>query len=416
MPIFTDKFQNNELFGKNLNTEIPFINPDKEEQSIVEFVNKMTWDAIQKGASDIHIEPFENHYRIRYRQDGILYEIATLPKPWGERITARIKILSQLDIAERRLPQDGRFKNSVPNKEYINFRVSICPCIQGEKIVLRILNSEKLLLSINHLGLEPQQEKLVINSLQKSQGLILVTGPTGSGKTISLYSALNILNTSKVNITTIEDPIEIPLNGITQVNVNLKTGLTFPTALRAFLRQDPDIIMVGEMRDYETANIAIKAAQTGHLVLSTLHTNSAVETIIRLLNMGITVDSMTSSISLIIAQRLLRTLCLKCKINEYLSKETLLQQGFNEEQIPYLTLYKARHCAECREGYKGRIGIFEVLPMHEKIVKTILTRANSLDLTKTANELGMLNLRQAGLLKVKNGITSLAELNRVTQE
>lgn len=401
----------------NVDVDLTLANSDIDDTPIVRYVNKVLLDAIHKGASDIHFEPFEKTYRVRFRQDGLLYEIATLPGQLGNRITARIKIMSQLDISERRIPQDGRFKIVLSRKRSVDFRVSTCPTVHGEKVVMRILDSTKTAIDLQMLGLEPSQRELFLKAIHKPQGLILVTGPTGSGKTISLYTALNILNTSAVNISTVEDPVEIHLQGISQVNINLKTGLTFATALRAFLRQDPDIIMVGEMRDLETAEIGIKAAQTGHLVLSTLHTNSAPETVTRLLNMGIAAYNIASSISLIMAQRLIRKLCDKCKIPEELPAESLLEQGFSEADIAtHLTVYAAKGCDACRDGYLGRTGIYEVFVMNEPIAQTIMAGGNSLEITQAARRTGMLSLHDAGLLKVKQGITSLAELNRVTKD
>lgn len=398
------------------NSDVSLNGSELDDAPIVRYVNKVLLDAIHRGASDIHFEPYEKTYRVRFRQDGMLYEIANLPAQLGGRITARIKIMSQLDISERRVPQDGRFKMVLSRRRAVDFRVSTCPTVHGEKVVMRILDPSKAALDIDVLGLEPEQKELFLKAIHKPQGLILVTGPTGSGKTISLYTALNILNTPMVNISTVEDPVEIHLLGANQVNINLKTGLTFAAALRSFLRQDPDIIMVGEMRDLETAEIGIKAAQTGHLVLSTLHTNSAPETITRLLNMGIAAYNIATSITLVMAQRLLRKLCDKCKVPEELPKESLLELGFSEAELANLTIYTAKGCDICREGYLGRTGIYEVFAMNEQIAQTIMSGGSSLEIAKTARDAGMLNLRDSGLLKVKQGITSLAELNRVTKD
>jgi type IV pilus assembly protein PilB len=376
-----------------------------EDAAVVQYVQQTIMDAIQKGASDIHFEPYEKHYRIRIRIDGLLYEIATPATQFAIRLTARIKIMAQLDIAERRLPQDGRFKLQLATPSHFDFRVSTCPTVNGEKIVIRILNPDTSALTINTLGLEPAQETIFHTALNKPHGMILVTGPTGSGKTVTLYSALNKLNLPVVNISTVEDPVEIYLAGINQVNVNSKIGLNFANVLRAFLRQDPDIIMVGEMRDLETAEIGIQAAQTGHLVLSTLHTNSAAETLTRLLNIGVPHYNIATSISLIVAQRLARRLCDHCKtVNKIPAPEL-----FN------LTIYVPVGCQHCTQGYKGRIGIFELLPITEKISAAILQNNSTLAISKQAQLDGMQILRDNGLSKVKQGITSLEEINRVTK-
>ncbi len=390
------------------------INPlENEDAPIVQFVNQILFKAIQQGASDIHFEPFEKEYRIRYRHDGILHEVASPPANLSARITARIKIMAKLDISERRLPQDGSFKINRPNKHSIDFRVSTCPTTNGEKVVIRILDLDTAKLHIEALGFNPQQHKYFMQALKRPQGMILVTGPTGSGKTVSLYAALNLLNTKEVNISTVEDPVEIKIMGINQVNINPKVGLNFSNVLRSFLRQDPDIIMVGEVRDLETAEIAIKAAQTGHLVLSTLHTNSAVESLTRLVNMGIPSFNIVSSITLIIAQRLARTLCEYCKIPQTdVNTSNLLALGLNET----VQLYKPVGCSQCTDGYRGRIGLFEVLPMTNTLTEHIMAGANALEILKVAQHEGLTSIYQSGLEKVQQGITTLEEVNRVTVE
>lgn len=387
---------------------------EAEDGPIITFINKMLHDAIRKGASDLHFEPYEKSYRIRFRIDGILHEVASPPVALSTRLSARLKVMSRLDIAEKRVPQDGRIKLKLSQKKSIDFRVSSLPTLWGEKIVMRILDSDSAMLGIDILGYEESQKKLYLNALEQPQGMILVTGPTGSGKTVSLYTGLNILNTEETNISTAEDPVEINLPGINQVQVNPKAGLTFPMALKSFLRQDPDVIMVGEIRDLETAEIAIKAAQTGHLVLSTLHTNSAPETLTRLLNMGVPAYNVASSVSLIIAQRLARRLCSKCKAPETLPEAELLKQGFTPEQLPTLNLCKPVGCDACTGGYKGRVGIYEVMPISTVIAEKIMRGENSLEIAKQAQLEGVNNLRQSGLLKAAAGLTSLAEINRVT--
>lgn len=387
---------------------------DSEDQPIIAFINKMLHDAIRKGASDLHFEPYEKSYRIRFRIDGILHEVASPPVALSGRLSARLKVMSRLDIAEKRVPQDGRIKLKLSQKKSIDFRVSSLPTLWGEKIVMRILDSDSAMLGIDILGYEEAQKKLYLAALEQPQGMILVTGPTGSGKTVSLYTGLNILNTEETNISTAEDPVEINLPGINQVQVNIKAGLTFPAALKSFLRQDPDVIMVGEIRDLETAEIAIKAAQTGHLVLSTLHTNSAPETLTRLLNMGVPAYNVASSVSLIIAQRLARRLCSHCKAPEHLPETELLKQGFNQAQLPTIKLFKPIGCEYCTGGYKGRVGIYEVMPISGDIAERIMQGGNSLEIAQQAQREGINNLRQSGLLKAAAGLTSLAEINRVT--
>lgn len=386
-----------------------------EDAPIVKFVNRILIEAIKKEASDIHFEPYERTYRIRYRQDGILHEVTSPPVNLSARIAARIKVMSNLDISERRVPQDGRFKMKLSASRAVDFRVSTCPTVGGEKVVMRILDPSMTQVGIDSLGFTEQQKDYFLRSVQRPQGMILVTGPTGSGKTVTLYTGLSILNTPESNISTAEDPVEIKVPGINQVNIHPKAGLTFAKILRAFLRQDPDIIMVGEIRDLETAEIAIKAAQTGHLVLSTLHTNSAAETLTRLLNMGVPSFNIASSVTLIIAQRLVRRLCDHCKIlrDDY-TPNSLLELGFSEKDTQTVNIYKANECNQCTNGYHGRVGLFEVLPMSKELGQIIMSGGTSLDILKYAQSKGMLTLYQAGLEKVKQGITSLEEINRIT--
>lgn len=386
-----------------------------DDAPIVIYINKILTDAIRKGASDLHFEPYEKRYRIRFRIDGILHEVSEPPIALAGRLSARLKVMSKLDIAERRVPQDGRIKMKLSRTKSIDFRVSTLPTLWGEKIVMRILDSSSAQLGIDKLGYEPDQEKLYLEMLAKPQGMILVTGPTGSGKTVSLYTGLNILNTAERNISTAEDPVEINLEGVNQVHINLKAGLTFASALRSFLRQDPDVVMVGEIRDLETAEIAIKAAQTGHLVLSTLHTNSAAETLTRLINMGVPGYNIASSVNLIIAQRLARRLCPECKQIEEIPAHELLRLGFEQAQIDAgITTFKPVGCEHCSGGYKGRVGIYEVMKMSDDIARTIMEGGNSLQIATQAKLQGMRDLRQSGLLKVIHGVTSIAEINRVT--
>lgn len=378
-----------------------------EEASIIKLVNKILTMAVEEKASDIHFEPYENNYRIRLRQDGLLFEIASLPANLTNRITTRLKVMSNLDISERRLPQDGRFKLQWNLTESIDFRVNICPTMDGEKIVVRMIKPHSTQLDIETLGLNKNQKNLFLTALKKPQGMILVTGPTGCGKTATLYSALALLNTQEKNIITVEDPVEIKMTGINQVSVNPKIGLTFSTALRAFLRQDPDIIMVGEIRDLETAEIAIKAAQTGHIVFSTIHANDTVQTLTRLVDMGIPTANLVNSINLLIAQRLARRLCEHCKaIDSKLSLESFNQP--TEE-----TLYQAIGCTRCSKGYRGQIGLFEVLPLSHTLKKHILSGVHYFDVLRQAQTEGMLTMHQSGLEKVKQGLTTLEEINRV---
>ena len=387
----------------------------KDDAPIVIYINKILTDAIRKGASDLHFEPYEKRYRIRFRIDGILHEVSEPPISLSGRISARLKVMSKLDIAERRGPQDGRIKMKLARNKSIDFRVSTLPTLWGEKIVMRILDSSSAQLGIEKLGYEEDQKQAYLEMLARPQGMILVTGPTGSGKTVSLYTGLNILNTEERNISTAEDPVEINLEGVNQVHINPKAGLTFASALRSFLRQDPDVVMVGEIRDLETAEIAIKAAQTGHLVLSTLHTNSSAETLTRLLNMGVPGYNIASSVNLIIAQRLARRLCPECRQPEDIPEHELLQLGFTQQQIDAgFTPYKPCGCEFCSGGYKGRIGIYEVMKMSDEIARTIMEGGNSLQIAATAKQQGMRDLRLSGLLKVIQGVTSIAEVNRVT--
>lgn len=390
---------------------------DAEDAPVVKYVNKILVDAINKGASDIHFEPYEKRYRIRYRIDGLLSEVASPPINIAGKLTARVKVMSRMDISERRVPQDGRIKLKLSKKRAIDFRVNTLPTLFGEKIVLRILDPSSAKLGIDALGYEPDQKKLYMDALSNPYGMILVTGPTGSGKTVSLYTGLNILNKPETNISTAEDPAEINMEGINQVNVNTKVGLTFAEALRAFLRQDPDVVMVGEIRDLETAEIAIKAAQTGHLVLSTLHTNDAPQTLTRLMNMGVPPFNIATSVSLIIAQRLGRKLCLHCKKPDDLPREVLLEEGFTEEDLSEnFTLYKAVGCDQCVGGYKGRVGIYQVMPVSEEMGRIIMSGGNSIDIADQAKKEGVDDLRRSALKKIKQGVISLEEANRVTKD
>ncbi|MES9981454.1 MAG: type IV-A pilus assembly ATPase PilB, partial [Candidatus Thiodiazotropha sp. 6PLUC5] len=390
---------------------------DVDEAPVVRYINKILLDAINQGVSDIHFEPYEYTYRIRYRQDGMLHEVANPPSNLANRLSSRIKVMSRMNIAERRVPQDGRIKMQLSKTRAIDFRVNTCPTLYGEKIVLRILDPTSAQLGIEALGFDKDQRSDFLNAISKPYGMILVTGPTGSGKTVSLYTALNLLNKPDVNISTAEDPVEIQVAGINQVNMNVKTGLTFAEALRAFLRQDPDIVMVGEIRDLETAEIAIKAAQTGHLVLSTLHTNDAPQTLTRLANMGIPPFNIASSVLLIMAQRLARRLCEHCKLPDELPREALLEEGFTEADIETgFTTFKPVGCDLCTNGYKGRVGIFQVMPVSEIMGKIIMEGGTSLQLEEQAEKEGVNNLRRSGLIKVMQGITSLQELNRVTKD
>lgn len=412
-----DDLENLELDDTQASDQDDDVDTDgASEAPIVRFVNKILLDAIKGGSSDVHFEPYEKAYRIRYRTDGVLHEVARPPVNLTPRIGARLKVMSQMDISERRLPQDGRIKMRISKTKSIDFRVNTLPTLWGEKIVLRILDSASAKMGIDALGYEEEQKQLYLKTLAEPQGMILVTGPTGSGKTVSLYTGLNILNTPERNISTAEDPVEINLEGINQVHVNPKVGLDFAAALRAFLRQDPDVVMVGEIRDLETAEIAIKAAQTGHMVLSTLHTNSAPETLTRLRNMGVPAFNIATSVSLIIAQRLARRLCNQCKRPVDIPHATLLEEGFTQAQINSgLTIYGPVGCNSCNEGYKGRLGIYEVIPMTPELAEIVMSNGNSMEIAKLADELGYSNLRKSGLIKAANGLTSLEEVNRVVK-
>lgn len=394
------------------------INPagDAEDAPVVRFVNKVLLDAIRGGSSDLHFEPYEKTYRVRLRTDGILHEVAKPPIQLAPRIAARLKVMAGLDISERRKPQDGRIKMKISKTRAIDFRVNTLPTLWGEKIVMRILDPSSAQMGIDALGYEEDQKALYLEALNQPQGMILVTGPTGSGKTVSLYTGLNILNTAEVNISTAEDPVEINLEGINQVNVNPKQGMDFSQALRAFLRQDPDIIMVGEIRDLETAEIAIKAAQTGHMVMSTLHTNSAAETLTRLRNMGVPSFNIATSVNLIIAQRLARKLCNHCKKPLDIPREAQIQEGFPEDKIGTFKIYRPVGCEQCNGGYKGRVGIYEVVKITPALQRIIMEDGNSIDIAQQMRADGFNDLRTSALLKAMQGITSLEEVNRVTKD
>jgi len=389
--------------------------PAVDETPVVRFINKVLMDAIRRGASDIHFEPYETYYRIRYRLDGVLKSVASPPVQMARRMSSRLKVMAGLDIAEKRVPQDGRIKLNISRAKAIDFRVSTCPILFGEKVVLRILDSSATRLGIEGLGFEPNQMELYHQAVRKPYGMILVTGPTGSGKTVTLYTALNILNEEGRNISTVEDPVEIRVQGINQVQQNTKQGMTFARALRSFLRQDPDVIMVGEIRDLETAEIAVKAAQTGHLVLSTLHTNDAPQSITRLMNMGVPTYNITSAVNLVMAQRLIRKLH-QCKIKDDLPKEALLQAGFAEDEIEGLEIFRPGGCPECNDGYRGRTGIFEVMPISDNIARIILEEGNALRIAEQARIENIKDLRRAALTKVAAGVTDLIEINRVTKD
>ena len=413
-----DGLENLEIIAGEEDGNAPGLGSEEgvNDAPVVRFVNKVLMDGINRGASDIHIEPYEKAYRVRYRQDGILHEVANPPLALSGRIAARLKILSRLDIAERRVPQDGRIKMRISKNRAIDFRVSTLPTLWGEKVVLRILDPSSASLGVEKLGFEENQKQLFVEAINRPYGMVLVTGPTGSGKTVTLYTALNMLNTPDNNISTAEDPVEINMSGINQVNINEKAGLNFASALRAFLRQDPDIIMVGEIRDLETAEIAIKAAQTGHMVLSTLHTNDAPSTLTRLANMGVPPFNIASAVNLIIAQRLARRLCAHCKKPIDIPKHALLKAGFKDEELSGLTVYSAVGCDSCNGGYKGRVGIYQVMPVTPEIGSIIMRGGNQLDIELQAKKENVPDLRQAGLKKVKDGITSLDEIERATNE
>lgn len=394
------------------------IGADADEAPIVKYINKVLLDAIKKGVSDLHFEPYEKIFRIRFRGDGMLYEYARPPQALSGRMVSRLKVMSRLDIAERRVPQDGRIKLKISKTKAIDFRVNSCPTLFGEKVVMRILDPTSAQVGIERLGFEPAQQKLFEDAIERPYGMVLVTGPTGSGKTVSLYTGLNMINTIDRNISTAEDPVEITVEGINQVNVNPKAGLTFASALKAFLRQDPDVIMIGEIRDLETASIAVKAAQTGHMVLSTLHTNDAPQTINRLMQMGIEPFNIVSAVNLVMAQRLTRRLCPHCKVKANFPEEYLLKYGFSVEEIPDLVIYQpsVEGCDQCTLGYKGRVGVYQVMPMTDKIKALILRGGNAMELAAVAKEEGVNDLRTSGMLKVREGITTIAEVDRVTEE
>ena len=411
-------------YGDDVDLDLETIDPDQADEEedrsptddtpVVRFINQMLLQAIKLGSSDLHFEPFEKTYKVRFRTDGILHEVANPPIALAPRIAARIKVMSQMDISERRVPQDGRIKLKVSKTKSIDFRVNTLPVLFGEKIVLRILDASSAQMGIDALGYDDDQKALYLEALHKPQGMFLVTGPTGSGKTVSLYTGLNILNTPELNISTAEDPVEINLEGINQCPVNAKVGLDFSAALRSFLRQDPDIVMVGEIRDLETAEISIKAAQTGHMVMSTLHTNSAPETITRLRNMGVPAFNLATSINLIIAQRLARRLC-SCKEKLDIPASALLEKGFSQEEIDAgLEIYGPKGCDKCNGGYKGRVGVYEVVKITPEISKIIMEDGNSLQISQVCQEQGFRNIYQSALIKVKQGLTSLAEVDRVT--
>ena len=389
---------------------------EADETPVVRFVNSVLLDAIRRGASDIHFEPYEKYFRVRVRQDGILQQVATPPLGLAPKLLARLKVMSKLDISERRVPQDGRIKMALSKTKSIDFRVSSCPTLWGEKIVLRILDAGSAMMGIEALGYEDDQKDLYMKALDRPHGMILVTGPTGSGKTVSLYTGVNILNTEDRNISTAEDPVEINLPGINQVHINNKVGLNFAAALRSFLRQDPDVVLVGEIRDLETAEIAVKAAQTGHLVLSTLHTNDAPQTLTRLVNMGVPPFNIASSVALIIAQRLLRRLCNNCKTPINIPREALLKEGFEPADLKGLELFSPVGCDKCNKGYKGRVGIYQVMPVTETIGRIIMEGGNAIQIADQAAKDGVIDLHRAGLQKAMAGVTSLEEVNRVTVE
>ena len=394
------------------------LNDGVDEAPVVKFVNKMLVDAIRMGASDLHFEPYEKSFRVRFRVDGVMQKMANPPVQLANKIAARLKVMSQMDISERRVPQDGRIKLKISKNKAIDFRVNSLPTLFGEKLVLRILDPSSAMLGIDALGYEPDQQEMFLEALHKPQGMLLITGPTGSGKTVSLYTGINILNTGATNISTAEDPVEINLEGINQVNVNAKVGLTFANALKSFLRQDPDIVMVGEIRDLETAEIAIKAAQTGHMVLSTLHTNSAPETLTRLRNMGVASFNIATSVNLVIAQRLARRLCKNCKKPINIPRQSLLEIGFTDADLDNTdnVIYEPVGCNECREGYKGRVGIYEVMKVSPDISRIIMEDGNAIDIKDAAIKNGFRDLRRSGILKVLQGVTSIQEMMRVTSE
>ncbi|GAB4349881.1 MAG: type IV-A pilus assembly ATPase PilB [Immundisolibacter sp.] len=392
-------------------------NIDVDDAPVVRYVNKLLLDAINKGASDLHFEPYEKRYRVRYRLDGILREVAAPPVGLANRLAARLKVMARLDIAERRVPQDGRIKLKVSRNRSVDLRVSTCPTLYGEKIVMRVLDGGSGLLTVDQLGFDDTQREIFLHNLAKPYGMLLITGPTGSGKTMTLYAGLKELNQPGVNISTAEDPVEIVMEGVNQVNVNVKAGLTFAAALRAFLRQDPDVILIGEIRDLETAEIAVKAAQTGHMVLATLHTNDAPQTITRLMNMGVPSYNVAAALNLVMAQRLARRLCQHCKKPIELPRQTLLREGFTEQELDAgLTVYDAVGCNRCTDGYKGRIGIYQVMTISDDMRKLIMQEATAMEIAAQAKRDGIADLVRAGLDKVRDGITSLSEIHRITRE
>jgi len=411
-----EDLENLDITGGEEETAKADVTSDIDDAPIVRYVNKILLDSIKQGVSDIHMEPYEKTFRIRYRSDGILRQVASPPPSIANRLVSRLKVMSKMDIAERRVPQDGRIKMTLSKNRAIDFRVNTCPTLFGEKVVLRILDPTSAQLGIEKLGFEPEQQRIFLEAINKPYGLVLVTGPTGSGKTVSLYTGLNILNTMERNISTAEDPVEITVEGINQVNMNPKAGLTFASALRAFLRQDPDIIMVGEIRDLETAEIAVKAAQTGHLVLSTLHTNDAPQTLNRLMQMGIPPFNIVSAVNLIMAQRLGRRLCEHCKVPANFPDKVLLAAGFKQEELRDLKIFSAVGCEHCTNGYKGRVGVYQVLTLTEKMRSLILNGGNTDQLAECALAEGFNDLRRSGLNKVRMGITSLEEIDRITKE
>ncbi len=411
-----EDLSNLDITGGEEDTTKVDVNSDVDDAPIVRYVNKILLDSIKQGVSDIHMEPYEKIFRIRYRSDGILRQVATPPASIAGRLVSRLKVMSKMDIAERRVPQDGRIKMTLSKNRAIDFRVNTCPTLFGEKVVLRILDPTSAQLGIEKLGFEPEQQRIFLEAINKPYGLVLVTGPTGSGKTVTLYTGLNILNTIERNISTAEDPVEITVEGINQVNMNPKAGLTFASALRAFLRQDPDIIMVGEIRDLETAEIAVKAAQTGHLVLSTLHTNDAPQTLNRLLQMGIPPFNIVASVNLIMAQRLGRRLCEHCKVPADFPDKVLLGAGFKQEELRDLKIFSPVGCDHCNNGYKGRVGVYQVLTLTDKMRTLILNGGNTDQLAECALAEGFNDLRRSGLNKVRMGITSLEEIDRITKE
>lgn len=416
-----------ELRGDDLDNlddlEVSDERPDEREDSdiddapVVRFVNRVLLDAIRKGASDLHFEPYEKIYRVRLRIDGDLGELAKPPVALANKIATRIKVMSRLNVAERRVPQDGRIKLRLSKSKAIDFRVSTCPTLYGEKVVMRLLDSDAARLNIDALGYEDFQKKLFLKNLSKPYGMFLVTGPTGSGKTVSLYTGINMLNTGDVNISTVEDPVEINIPGVNQVQVDERSGMTFPKALKAFLRQDPDIILVGEIRDIETGSIAVKAAQTGHMVMSTLHTNDAPQTITRMFDMGIPAFAIATTINIIIAQRLARRLCVHCRVAVDIPKDSLLAEGFTETDVARgFKVYRAVGCEQCNGGYKGRTGIYQVMPVSDAMKRLIMEGANAIALADQSRKEGIPDIRRSGLRKVQDGVTSLEEINTVTME